>query len=124
MRRTVRRLVYASCRRTMETSDVILSGDLVNSVRAEIGTAEESGVTDKTLRDWVTGDEDSFENAVLISELVSKNLGPIRSTAGALAPEASAATTSPKTQPRPRPQTVPGIADMLDDMLSQRRDRR
>jgi hypothetical protein len=109
----------------METSDVVLSGDLVKSVRAEIGTAEESGLADKTLRDWVTEDEDSFENAVLISELVSKNLGP-RAAATAPAPESrpTSAPAAPKNQPRPRPQTVPGIADMLDDMLSQRRDRR
>jgi hypothetical protein len=110
----------------METSDVVLSGDLVKSVRAELGTAEESGLADKTLRDWVTEDEDSFENAVLISELVSKNLGSVRAPAGAPAPETrpSSAPAAPKNQPRPRPQTVPGIADMLDDMLSQRRDRR
>lgn len=109
----------------METSDVVLSGDLFKSVRAEIGTAEDSGITDKALRDWVTEDEDSFEHAVLISELVSKNLGPVR--AGAPAPEtrAAAAPAAPaKTQPRQRPATVPGIADMLDDMLSQQRDRR
>lgn len=120
-------MVYASCRRTMDSKDVVLSSDLTKAIRAELGTATETGLTNKILGEWISEDEDSFENALLISELVSKNLNPVRPSQSAPKTEvrpATPAASAPKAHSRRNSQTAPGIADLLDDMLSQQRERR
>jgi hypothetical protein len=122
LRREVRHLVYRTCRQRLEGDETgaqqALDSGLANLLAAEtVVVAKEPAV-----REWVEAEEAEFDRALLISDLVASRLGRDARRENARAKASRAAPPPPASaQPRPASAGVPGIADMLDDMLSQQR---
>lgn len=110
--------------RTVE-ADEQLAGELAAAQArlAALGHPDAAG----TLRCWRMEDEAAYDYALLIADLVAASPGP------APAPALTRALPTPPPSPAPPPAAavpvafpapptgIPGLADLLDDMLSQER---
>jgi hypothetical protein len=104
-------------------ADEQLSGELAAAQArlAALGHHDAVG----TLRCWRMEDEAAYDYALLIADLVAPQSASAPTPAAVAAPPRSGVEpSSPATVPLafpPPPTGVPGLADLLDDMLSQER---
>ena len=120
-RRAVRDAVFRACRLRLNgrisAADELLASELL-SAQARLGA---SGVADAAalVHQWYREDEAAFALAQLISELVGERLqsaGTPRTTLAVDRPDAPHAPASPPAAGGP-----PGLADLLDGMLTEER---
>lgn len=128
LRREVRQLVHRTCRQRWEGDAAAAQEALDSEIARLLARQAGDGVDEATVRGWVAADEADFDRAVLISDLVASRIGAAGATTK---PSVAGATVAPPATPaaaparsRPPAGTVPGIADMLDDMLTQQKPRK
>jgi len=121
LRRDVRTAVYRACRLRADGHGVRADeqlGDELAAAQAQLAT---DGMADAVMavRAWVEADEAAFAQAQLTSELLLERLPRTEVGAAPLLAENPRSFVAP--QLRPPVSGVPGLADLLDDMLSQER---
>ena len=121
LRRDVRTAVFHSCRLRVDGHAARADEHLADELAAAQAQLATDGMNDAAavVRDWVEGDEAAFAQAQLTSELLFERLP--RTETGP-APLSTDHPGPPSATPsRPVVGGVPGLADLLDDMLSQER---
>lgn len=124
LRREVREAVFCACRQRLVGAPVAAEDWLATEIALLRVQHEGAGVTDTELTMWQREDEDTFAHAKLVSELVAEQIGRVTANQPALAPAVAAEPVLMPTRSRraaePDPVSgVPGLADLLQDMLDQ-----
>jgi hypothetical protein len=121
LRRDVRTAVFRACRLRADGHAARADEQLADELAAAQAQLASDGMNDAAavVGDWVEGDEAAFAQAQLTSELLFERLpraenGPAPLSADRPGPPSA-------TPPRPAVGGVPGLADLLEDMLAQER---
>jgi hypothetical protein len=120
LRRDIRRAVHQACLHRFERDRVVAPLETELDLESLCAAHAEAAVAEEEIRHWVAEDEEEFEHALLISDLVARRVGRTNPQTGPT-PALAAEEPGPKTaaaNARPARQ-APSIATLLDDMFAQ-----
>lgn len=123
LRREVRATVFRLARAHHEVAPgMSLAGEFaaVQARLAALGCPD----PERTLCRWRMEDEAAFDLAALVHELVAARLPPVPARPFATVVMPPPASPPSHAHPAPSSTGIPGLADLLDDMLSQERRHR